>query len=385
MYSVKLGSDKIYYGENAVEGLRNLKSDNKKAFIIMSGTLLDEIGLLSKVTNILDEMEFKYEVFTDVEPEPSFTTVMKGAEKIKAFEPDWIIGFGGGSAMDAAKAMWVFYENPQCTKIEEVAAPNEFKYLREKARLCCIATSAGTGSEVTRASMIKDTEIKKKYSVRCMQGRLIPDIAILDPVFTVSLPKSLTASTGMDAITHAIESYVSPHANPFSKAMSYQSFIETIENLPICFKDGKNMEARAKMLAASCMGGIAFSNCGLGICHSIAHSFGVQYNIGHGLANAIVLPYVIEFNSVDENIAKQYDTLAYSIKSNSLHETIKDLNKQLELPTKMQDVMNNSEEFEKDLDALVEKAMCDVCTKVTCRMLSDDEMRNLIRVVYYGK
>ena len=245
MYSIKLGCEKMYWGKNAVQQLKTLNGPRKRAFIVMSGDILMEVGSYKKVTDILEEAGFEYEAYTEVEPEPSFQTILKGAEKMKAFEPDWIIGFGGGSAMDAAKAMWVFYENPSYKTLDETIPPNTIENLRVKAKVCCITTSAGTGSEATRAALIKDIEQKKKYSVRDMNGRLVPDVAVLDPEFTATMPKSLTAASGMDALTHAIESYVTPAANSFSKAMSLASFLYGYGSLVKAYENPEDEEARA--------------------------------------------------------------------------------------------------------------------------------------------
>lgn len=385
MYSIKFGCERMFCGENAINGLKNLTAQRKKAYIVMSGTILQDIGYLKIVTDVLEEAGFKWKTYTDVEPEPSFQSIIRGAANMKKFEPDWIIGFGGGSAMDAAKAMWVFYENPEYTQIEDVIPPNEIKNLKIKARVACIPTSAGTGSEATRAALIKDPIKKKKYSIRCMNGRMIPDVAILDPIFTLSMPKSLTAASGMDALTHAIESYVTPLANPYSDAMSLASFINGYENLAECYENGHNMEARGKMLASSCMGGIAFSNCALGLVHSIAHTFGAEYNIPHGLANAIVLPYVIEFNSNNKATKDRYDQLARYVEAPSLIQGILELRKRIEIPPTMKDVVPNEKDVLEKLDLLIEKAFGDVCTPFTPVKPTQEEMKALILKIYYGK
>lgn len=385
MYSIKLGCDKMYWGEDAVKALKTLEGSRKKAFIVMSGDVLIQTGAYKKAADALAEVGFTYEAYTEVEPEPSFQTIRKGAEQMKAFEPDWVIGFGGGSAMDAAKAMWVFYENPEYTTLEETMPPNTIKNLRIKARICCIATSAGTGSEATRAALIKDTVQKRKYSIRDMNGRLVPDVAILDPAFTVSMPESLTAASGMDAITHAIESYVTPGANPFSRAMSLGSFLYGYKNLARVYEEGDNMEARASMLAASCMGGIAFSNCGLGVVHGIAHSFGAEYGVPHGLANAVVLPFGLEFNSKDEAVRKLYGELAGFIGENSLTQAIKALNERIHIPGCMKEIVREEKEFLENLENLTDKAMNDVATPFNPVKLTRQEMRGLILKVYFGE
>lgn len=384
MYSIKLGCGHMHCGENAVQTLANLPAQRKRAYIVMSGTIQQELGQLKLVTDVLEAAGFAWKGYTDVEPEPSFETVKRGAADMAAFEPDWVIGFGGGSAMDAAKAMWVFYENPEYQTLEDVMPPNEIKRLREKACMCCIPTSAGTGSEATRAALIKDTVQKKKYSIRCMKGRLVPDVAVLDPIFTTTMPKSLTAASGMDALTHAIESYVTPLANPYSDAMAMASFRYGYQNLAECYEHGDNLDARAKMLAASCMGGIAFSNCALGIVHSIAHTFGAEYGVPHGLANAIVLPYGLKFNAADPGTKARYDELAALVGEQDLYTAILALRKRIEVPDTMGAVVSDEAGFRDRLDALVEKAFADVCTPFTPRKPTPEEMKALILEVYYG-
>jgi len=384
MYSIKLGCDKIFYGKDSIKMLHDLPGKDKKAFIVMSGTILEEIGSLKIVTEVLEHAGFKWKTYTDVEPEPSFNTIKKGVKAMNDFAPDWIIGFGGGSAMDAAKAMSVFYENPEYKELDDVMPPNIIKNLKVKARIACVPTSAGTGSEATRAALIKDTEKKKKYSIRDMNGRMIPDVAILDPIFTVSMPKSLTAASGMDAITHAIESYVTPISNPFSDAMAISSFINGYHNILKTYEHGDDLEAREKMLAAACMGGIAFSNCALGIVHSVAHTFGAEYDIPHGLANAIMLPYGIKFNDRDERVHARYTELAKMVGQDSLYEAIVKLNQNLAIPHSMKEAIKKGDDVETKIDMLTEKAMQDVCTPFTPIKPSFDEMKQLVLAVYAG-
>lgn len=385
MYAIKLGCGHMYCGQGAVERLTELPAERKRAYIVMSGTIQQELGQLKTVTDVLERAGFIWKGYTDVEPEPSFDSVLRGAADMAAFEPDWVIGFGGGSAMDAAKAMWVFYENPEYKELSDVMPPNVIENLRVKARLACIPTSAGTGSEATRAALIKDTVKKRKYSIRCMNGRLVPDVAVLDPVFTVTMPRSLTSASGMDALTHAIESYVTPGANPFSDAMSLASFRYGYQNLARCYEQGDDLEAREKMLAAACMGGIAFSNCGLGIVHGIAHTFGAEYGIPHGLANAIALPYGIRYNSADAKVKARYDDLAALVGERDLLSGILALRERLNIPNAMGAVVPDEGDFLSKLDHLTERALQDVATPSNPRKPSAEEMKALLQKVYYGE
>lgn len=386
MYNIKLGCEKIICGQGAVEELANLPATRKKAYIVMSGTIQEELGQLKQVTDVLEKAGFTWKSNTDVEPEPCWETIKRGAEDMKAFEPDWVIGFGGGSAMDAAKAMWVFYENPEYTCLDDVMPPNEIKNLKVKARVCCIPTSAGTGSEATRAALIKDPVKKKKYSIRCMRGRMVPDVAVLDPIFSTTMPKKLTAASGMDALTHAIESYVTPKANPYSDAMAIGAFISGYKNLEKCFAEGDDLDARSDMLAASCMAGIAFSNCALGLVHSIAHTFGAEYGVPHGLANAIVLPYVLEYNtSRDEATKAKYAELAKFVGEDDLIAAVLALREKIEIPLCMKEVVKDEADVMGKLESLIDKAFADVCTPFAPVIPSHDEMKALILRVYYGK
>lgn len=386
MFSIKLGAEKIVCGTDALKALAELPAARKRAYIVMSGTIQQELGQLKMVTDVLEDAGFAWRANTDVEPEPSWQTVLKGAQDMKAFEPDWVIGFGGGSAMDAAKAMWVFYENPEYTCLADVMPPNEIGKLKVKAHVCCIPTSAGTGSEATRAALVKDTEEHRKYSIRCLRGRMVPDVAILDPVFSSTCPKALTAGSGMDALTHAIETYVATNANPFSDAMAMGSFVYGFNNLKTCYDEPENLEARECMLEASCMGGIAFSNAALGIVHSIAHTFGAVYGVPHGMANAVVLPYGLAFNAEHSERAKtRYEQLARMVGKDDLIEAILELRAAVNIPSCMKELVPDECGVAADIDRLVVQAQADVCTPFTPYKPSDEEMKDLILAVYYGR
>ncbi len=385
MRQIKLGADKMYYGEGAVNALADLPAEQKRAYIVMSGTIQEDLGQLKVVTDVLESAGFSWKSNTNVEPEPCWESVRRGVEEMREFEPDWVIGFGGGSAMDAAKAMWVFYENPEYKTLEEVMPPAPL-VLRKKARVCCITTSAGTGSECTRAALIKDPVQKRKYSVREYTGKLIPDVAILDPAFSVTMPRRGTVGCGMDALTHAIESYVTPLANPFSDAQAIGAWIYGYRALPICADEPDNLEARGEMLAASCLAGISFSNCALGICHGVAHTFGATYGIPHGLANAVVLPYSISFNAAhDARAREQYEELAGFVGRSDLEQTIIGLRKRLDVPETMRDLVPDEEVFRRDFDTLVQKVLTDVATPANPVEISADYASEMLRRAYYGE
>ena len=385
MKLIKLGCERMYFGEGAVQGLAELPATRKKAYIVMSGTIQQELGQLKTVTDVLEQAGFVWKAFTDVSPDPDFDSVRRGADDMIAFEPDWIIGFGGGSAMDAAKAMWVFYEHPEFKELADGLKPEDIKNLRKKAQLACIPTSAGTGSEGTRAAVITDAKANVKYAVRCVQSRTVPDVAILDPAFSVTMPPSLTAASGMDAITHAIEAYTTPMANVFSDAMAIQSFRLGFKNLAACYETPEDLGPRSDMLASAYMAGVAFTNTGgLGITHSIAHTFGGVYHVPHGLANAIVLPYILRFNHEDPATAERYKELAFFVGVPCLYEAVLELNRRLNVPANLQAVVGKDEDVKARLDQLADIAMADISTAFSPRKPTKEQMKALIEEAYWG-
>lgn len=293
---------KIYFERNSIEYLRTCKEVGK-VFIVTDRSMV-ELGFLNKIIDQLNLRRNKVTVqlFTEVEPDPDITTVRRGAELMKSFQPDTIIALGGGSAMDAAKGMWLFYEHPEVNfddlkqKFMDIRK-RAFKYpeLGKKSKLICIPTTSGTGSEVTPFAVISDRANGKKYPLT--DYSLTPTIAIIDPEFTDSLPPKVTADTGMDVLTHAIEAYVSVLASDYTDGLALQSIKLVFKYLPRSVHNGKNdNEAREKMHNAATIAGMAFANAFLGMCHSLAHKLGAEYHVPHGLTNAILLPHVIRYN-----------------------------------------------------------------------------------------
>ncbi len=293
---------KIYFERDSIEYLHQMK-EMKKALIVTDRSMVD-LGYVSKIIDQLQlrTPEVPYQLFCDVESDPSIQTVLKGVALMRSFEPDTIIALGGGSAMDAAKGMWLFYEQPQVNfndlkqKFMDIRK-RAFQYpeLGRKAKLICIPTTSGTGSEVTPFAVITDKEEHKKYPLT--DYSLTPTVAIIDPALTMSLPKSITADTGMDVLTHATEAYVSTLASDFTDGLAIQAIKMVFEYLERSYKNGKNdPEAREKMHNASALAGMAFANAFLGMNHSMAHKIGGEFHVPHGRANAILLPYTIRYN-----------------------------------------------------------------------------------------
>ncbi|MBQ3254004.1 MAG: bifunctional acetaldehyde-CoA/alcohol dehydrogenase, partial [Acholeplasmatales bacterium] len=293
---------KIYFERDSIEYLHQMK-EMKKALIVTDRSMV-ELGYVNKVTDQLQlrSPEVQYQLFCDVEPDPSIQTVKKGVALMRSFEPDTIIALGGGSAMDAAKGIWLFYEHPEVNfndlkqKFMDIRK-RAFQYpeLGRKAKLVCIPTTSGTGSEVTPFAVITDKEENKKYPLA--DYSLTPTVAIIDPALTMSLPRTITADTGMDVLTHATEAYVSTLANDFTDGLAIQAIKMVFEYLERSYKNGANdPEAREKMHNASALAGMAFANAFLGMNHSMAHKIGGEFHVPHGRANAILLPYTIRYN-----------------------------------------------------------------------------------------
>lgn len=379
MQSLKLGGDYIVHGENAISYLETLKG--KKAFIVTSGKIAGQLGQLDIVKTCLTKAGMETCCFDDVDPDPEIKSVLAGAAAMGGFQPDWIIAIGGGSAMDAAKAMWVAYENPEFDTLEKFMPPHIIPKMGLKAKLVCIPTTSGTGSEVTRSVVLSDKAMNLKLPFR--SDELIPDIAILEASFTSSMPPSLTAFTGMDALTHAVESYVSRNANNFSDAFAEKSMLGIFKYLPLAFSNPANLYYRGEMHCFSTMAGLAFANVGLGIVHSIAHAFGGIFHVPHGLANAVLLPYVIDFNRESPAAAEKYQYLE-KLLGRELRTAIEDLKTQVRVPVTMQEVIRNDREFEDQLSSLIAKALADGCTGTNPISVNGQQMETLIRDAYFG-
>lgn len=382
MRPMKLGGDYIIFGENSLEYLSQLESEKKKAFLVIDGNFLEELGYLDEIMNHLQTAGFEMTIFNEVESDPSFETVQKGAEKMTEFGPDWIIAIGGGSVMDAAKAMWILYEHPEIDSIHKLVSP--IPKMRQKAKMVNIPTTSGTGSEVSRSVVITDTKNHVKMGVGDME--IMPDIAILEPKLTASLPKKMTAATGMDALTHALEARVSNRANFLADVLADGAIKAIFESILVAYNEPSNLEAREKMLVASMVAGISFTNVSLGIVHSIAHSIGGKFGVPHGVANAIILPYIIEFNSNDERAKEIYDQLVVDLDlEKPLAELILDYNAQMDIPTNLQAMIKDDGAFEEQLDELVHLSVMDGCTKTNPIIPDEEKMKELIRLCYYGK
>ena len=402
---------KIYFEYDAVQYLEKMP-DISRAFIV-TDPMMVKLGYIDKVLYYLRRRE-EYchsEIFADVEPDPSVDTIMRGVEAMKRFQPDVIIALGGGSAMDAAKGMWLFYEHPENDfnalrlKFMDIRKrAYRFPELGKKCKMVCIPTTSGTGSEVTAFAVITDKKNNIKYPLT--DYSLTPDVAIVDPQFVMSMPKSTTADTGLDVLTHAIEAYVSVLASDYTDGLAMKAIELVFEYLPRAYKDGTDRVAREKMHNASCLAGMAFTNAFLGLNHSMAHKLGGEYHIPHGRANAILLPYVIAYNG-DSNPTKftswpkyehfiadqRYADISRHLGLpastpregvQSLIRAVRDLMKLCNEPMSIKAAGVPEETFLANVSELADKAFSDQCTTANPRLPLVSEIAEIYKKAYYG-
>ncbi|MDM0491467.1 iron-containing alcohol dehydrogenase [Clostridium perfringens] len=374
----------IYHGKDSLEVLKSL--EGKKAFIVIGGGSMKRFGFLDKVLSYLKEANMETKVFEGVEPDPSVETVMKGAKEMEEFNPDWIVSIGGGSPIDAAKAMWIFYEYPDFT-FEKAIVPFGLPKLRRKAKFVAIPSTSGTATEVTAFSVITDYKAKIKYPLADFE--ITPDIAIVDPSLAETMPEKLVAHTGMDALTHAIEAYTASLRSNFTDPLALKA-IEMV-NMHLVNSYKGDMEARGEMHEAQCLAGMAFSNALLGIVHSMAHKVGAVFHIPHGCANAIFLPYVIKYNRKAcedkyANIARHIGLKGESERelTDALIDLINKFNKELNIPSSMKEYGIEEDDFKANLKFIAHNAVLDPCTGSNPREIDDETMEKLYTCAYYG-
>ena len=381
----------LYHGKGALEALKTLTG--KRAIVVVGGGSMKRFGFLQRVEEYLKEAGMEVALFEGVEPDPSVETVMKGAKLMQEFGPDWIVAIGGGSPIDAAKAMWAFYEYPD-TKFEDLITPFSFPTLRTKAKFCAIPSTSGTATEVTAFSVITDYEKGIKYPLA--DFNITPDVAIVDPDLAETMPQKLTANTGMDAMTHAIEAYVSTLHCDYTDPLA----LHAIKMIHAYLVDSYNgdKEARARMHNAQCLAGMAFSNALLGIVHSMAHKTGAAFSGGHivhGAANAMYLPKVIKFNSKEPEAMARYADIARFIGlagdsdealTDALIAEIKEMNKKLNIAPCIklyEGGIIDEKEFNEKLATVAELAVGDACTGSNPRAIDPEQMAKLLTCCFY--
>ncbi len=380
MRPMKLAGSELMFGKGCLEYIKSMPY--KKVSVVIGGSSMVKSGMLDKICGYFKESGAETMVISGVEPDPHFTTVMKGAKQMQDFGPDLVVGLGGGSAMDAAKAMWIYYEHPELTKLSDIFPPNTFPKLRAKARFCCIPSTSGTASEVSRSFVLTD-ENGIKQGLGNME--MMPDIAICDPEVTASMPPKITAETGMDAMTHALEAVVSKRVNYVADILARKAVIDIHDNLPKAYRNGKDMDAREIMVNASMIAGMAFTNVSLGIVHSMAHTIGSLFHVSHGLADAVILPYVIDYNSRDERAKAIYESIAAEFGEKDMAEVIRSMNKTLNIPDTISKVVEDKEAYMEKLEEMAKIALADGCTKTNPIIPDIPQMEELFKVVYTGK
>ena len=408
--------EKIYFKRGSLDFALAELQGRKRAFIVTDRTMT-QIGITGRIGGILEKNGMSYQVFDSVKPDPDLSTIGLILEQVKRFEPDVFIAVGGGSPMDAAKIVWLMYEHPELA-FEDIAMRFldirkrivEFPRLGSKALMVAVPTTSGTGSEVTPFTVITDDKTNQKYPIT--DYAILPNMAIVDPDLAMSMPKGLTAFSGVDVLTHALEAYTSVMANNLSDGQALEAARLVFKYLPRSYEHGaKDPEAREKMHYAATLAGQAFANAFLGLCHSMAHKLGGEFHVAHGLANALLLPYVVKYNATDaptkqgtfpqyrypfvkERYAEFADAMGLTAgltdsqideKVARLIQAIQDLKKAVNIPMSIQEVNVDEKAFLASLDALSVKAFDDQCTGCNARYPLISEIKELFLEAYYGK
>ena len=390
----------LYHGKGALEALKTF--EGKRAIVCVGGGSMKRFGFLDRAVDYLKEAGMEVQLFEGIESDPSVETVMRGAKAMEEFQPDWIVAMGGGSPIDAAKAMWIKYEYPDIT-FQEMCKVFGMPKLRRKAHFCAISSTSGTATEVTAFAVITDYEKGIKYPLADFE--ITPDVAIVDPDLAETMPQKLVAHTGMDAMTHAIEAYVSTANCDFTDPLA----LYAIKMIQADLVDSYNgdMAKRDSMHNAQCLAGMAFSNALLGIVHSMAHKTGAAFadygaHLIHGAANAMYLPKVIAFNAKDETAAKRYAVIADEMKLGGetteekvklLIDYLRGMNDKLNIPHCIKNYGKDSYPTEQGFvpeDVFLERlhdiavnAIADACTGSNPRQPSVEEMEKLLKCCYY--
>lgn len=390
----------VYHGKGSLEALKDFKG--KKAVICVGGGSMKRFGFLDRAENYLKSAGMEVEIIDGIEPDPSVETVMRGAEKMLSFQPDWIVAIGGGSPIDAAKAMWIKYEYPEIT-FEEMCKVFGIPSLRTKAHFCAVSSTSGTATEVTAFSIITDYSKGIKYPIADFE--ITPDVAIVDPELAETMPQKLVAHTGMDAITHAVEAYVSTANCDYTDPLAIHAIEMIMKDLVPSYNG--DMEARSRMHNAQCLAGMAFSNALLGIVHSMAHKTGAAFadygaHIIHGAANAMYLPKVIAFNAKDPVAKKRYGVIVDYMhlggkdddeKVSNLIKFLRKMNDDLNIPHCIKNYGKDSypvengfvpeDVFLERVEDIARNAIGDACTLSNPRQPSQEEMVKLLKCCYY--
>ncbi len=382
MKNIVLSGRKIVMGIGSLSFLKELKYE--RTLIVTGGSSMIKTGVIKEAMAYLEHKGCEVKVHAGVAADPTIEEVMRGVAVMKEFKPQAVIAIGGGSAMDCAKAMLLFYEFPMLTfeNVLEINARGEIPKERE-TKLICVPSTSGTGSEVTRGTVI--TDLEKQLKVPIMTDCLRPDIAILDGRLPMTMPKNIVAETGMDALTHAMEAYINHNLDEFDEALCSGAITGIMKWLPVSYRKENEevLAAREKVHYYQAMAGIGFANVGLGMVHGIAHSFGAVFHMAHGLTNAIILPYALAYNRRNCEVENKLRELSYRCRCNDIVEEIKELTKQLNIPSSIAGAGVEEKDFLEKYDILIDHAMLGA-TRVNPVPIDMDTMEKLINAVYYG-
>lgn len=380
MKQIVLSGKRIITGAGSLSYLKELTF--QKAILITGGNSMLQSGVMGKAAAYLKENGCETRIHSGIGKNPTIEEVVEGLHVMNEFKPQAVIAIGGGSAMDCAKAMLLFYEFPELNfdNVLSINAAGKIPTTRKTA-LICVPSTSGTGSEVTRGTVITDT--KKELKVPIMTDCLRPDIAILDAELTMTMPDKIVAETGMDALTHAIEAYTNHNLDDFNEGLCKSAIEGIVEWLYTSYSE-KTIEAREKIHNYQAMAGIGFANVGLGMVHGIAHSFGAVFNMAHGLTNAIILPYVLSYNSRNEVVKKKLEKLSYHCHCDNIIDEISKLNQKMNIPNSFLEAGITKEQFEEKYEVLLDHAMLGA-TNVNPVKMDIPSMEQMLHTVFYGK
>ena len=376
MKNLILGGQSLITGKDSLKSLENITAT--RVFVVTGGGSMIANGTIAKIESIMKNKNCEYYLYTGISKNPDTVAIMDGLEHMRQFRPDTVIGVGGGSPLDAAKVMVLLYDYPEIT-FDNILS----RELPEKryTQLITIPSTSGTGSEVTKSAVVTFKE--KNLKIGLKSPALIPDLAILDPEVTMTMPPNIVAETGMDAMTHAVECYLNTNLDDFTEVLAKGAVAGLFEYLPQSYQL-KTVESREKVHNYQCMAGIAFTNVGLGMVHGIAHAMGGKFNLGHGLLNAIALPYILQYNSQDEMVKQRLAKLATAIHSQDFIQSIFDLNAQLQIPKSFGDLGISKEQWDDSFAELVENSL-QGSTRVNPIPMNTEKMAALLTCIFKGK
>ena len=377
MKKIVLGGQAIITGRGSISELSNVKAS--RAFIVTGGRAMQASGVIARIEGILQANGCKTCVYGGIGKNPDTQAVLDGLAKMREFGPDLLVAVGGGSPIDAAKVMALFYEYPELDFAS--AQTGELPAVRKSLTFVAIPSTSGTGTEVTKAAVITFHELELKIGLKT--AAFIPDLAILDSDITMTMPPNVVAETGMDALTHAVEAYSNRNLDDFSEVLAKGAVAGLFKWLPVSYHE-KTIESREKVHHYQCIAGLAFENTGLGMAHGIAHALGGKFNLGHGLINAIALPYVLAYNAKDEFVGARLDELARSIGRKDCYEfiaAVKELNQQLDIPVGLAQAGVSRDAFEEAFDELAANCLKG-STRVNPVPVTIEQIKVIIKDMY---